>query len=511
MKKNLLLFIMLCVAHTGFTQVEVNSTGNTGIGALPNSNAKLLLNNSLAATSEIFGLHSTVSNTNTGLFVPVYGIYSNNSNASSMPGSPLYGAYFQNRQTNPDSGAGTLYGVYLDNENVRYSNNSVYGVYANNVSDGYLNEVYGCYTNNTNTNYSGSLYGFYANNTCNTDFSGSSYGVYLNNERPHGPHGSVYGIRSTNTINTSQSGTVCGAYLSAISLTNKSTVYGIYSTVSGGYAGYFTGGKVEVNGDIWYSGSLLQSSDERLKSDIKSLSNEKDKLYLLQGKSYIKMLPPPLRLEEDSLAEKREIEIVKFPEYGYLAQELKEIFPDLVKQSRDSGGYYAVNYIGLIPIIVEALKDQKLIIENLQKEIQQKTAYPEAATINELQQRVELLEKALAACCSTEKLKSAEKNIQQFDLADMAGANDEEMILYQNAPNPFHENTTIQCYIPQHVGKIQLCVYDMQGIQVKCLLISERGTVTVQIQAGQLTAGIYTYLLIGDSKTSEAKQMILTK
>ena len=95
--------------------------------------------------------------------------------------------------------------------------------------------------------------------------------------------------------------------------------------------------------------------------------------------------------------------------------------------------------------------------------------------------------------------------------ADPADANTEEMILYQNAPNPFHENTTIQCYIPQMVNKVQLCVYDMQGVQVKCLLVSERGTVTVQIQAGQLTAGIYTYLLIGDGKASEAKQMILTK
>jgi hypothetical protein len=59
--------------------------------------------------------------------------------------------------------------------------------------------------------------------------------------------------------------------------------------------------------------------------------------------------------------------------------------------------------------------------------------------------------------------------------------------------------------------KVELCVYNMQGTQVKCLLISERGTINVQIQAGQLSAGVYTYLLIGDGKTSDAKQMILTK
>jgi len=51
----------------------------------------------------------------------------------------------------------------------------------------------------------------------------------------------------------------------------------------------------------------------------------------------------------------------------------------------------------------------------------------------------------------------------------------------------------------------------MQGIQVKCLDIIERGNVNVIIEAGKLTLGIYTYLLLGDGKTSEAKQMILTK
>jgi len=51
----------------------------------------------------------------------------------------------------------------------------------------------------------------------------------------------------------------------------------------------------------------------------------------------------------------------------------------------------------------------------------------------------------------------------------------------------------------------------MQGTQVKCFTVSERGKVTVQIEAGQLTAGVYTYLLIGDRQASDAKQMILTK
>ena len=47
--------------------------------------------------------------------------------------------------------------------------------------------------------------------------------------------------------------------------------------------------------------------------------------------------------------------------------------------------------------------------------------------------------------------------------------------------------------------------------RLKCITVTERGMTTVQIHAGQLAAGVYTYLLIGDGKASDAKQMILTK
>ena len=49
------------------------------------------------------------------------------------------------------------------------------------------------------------------------------------------------------------------------------------------------------------------------------------------------------------------------------------------------------------------------------------------------------------------------------------------------------------------------------GSRLQCITVTERGTTTVQIHAGQLVAGVYTYLLIGDGKASDAKQMILTK
>ena len=128
---------------------------------------------------------------------------------------------------------------------------------------------------------------------------------------------------------------------------------------------------------------------------------------------------------------------------------------------------------------------------------------------DELKREIEFLrnEVLLSQVDNPINVENSESKNLQLNLTD----NIKEMIIYQNAPNPFNENTFVRCYIPKSVNKAQFCVYDMQGVQIKCLDVSERGNIEVKIDAGVLSSGIYTYLLIGDSKTSYAKNMILTK
>jgi len=239
--------------------------------------------------------------------------------------------------------------------------------------------------------------------------------------------------------------------------------YHFYITADGrvGICKVPTLGKLDVNGDVYANGVKL-SSDERLKSDIKPVSGLVPKLYLLEGKSYTKTLP-----------DKSE----NFKEYGYLAQELKEIFPDLVSQ--DSAGYYAVNYIGLIPIIVEALKDQRLEIEKQQEQIKQLVKLMGINSINE------------------EMFK--ENGIESIPL------------LLQNTPNPFNQATEIGYYIPETVSKADVYIYDINGFQQKSISISERGKGATILQASALKAGIYFYTLICDGNPVDTKQMILTR
>mgnify|MGYP001206684527 CR=1 FL=1 len=79
-------------------------------------------------------------------------------------------------------------------------------------------------------------------------------------------------------------------------------------------------------------------SDARLKRDIKKLGSTLEKLITLQSYTYI--------FKNDS-------ENIKH--YGFLAQEILNSYPNLVHTNQD--GYYSVNYIELIPLITEALKE----------------------------------------------------------------------------------------------------------------------------------------------------------
>ncbi len=86
----------------------------------------------------------------------------------------------------------------------------------------------------------------------------------------------------------------------------------------------------------------------------------------------------------------------------------------------------------------------------------------------------------------------------------------EEIIVFQNHPNPFDTITTIACYIPEIIQKAEFHIHDMEGSIIKTLDITDRGTLSIQIKADELpSAGIYMCVLTGDNEKSNEIQMIL--
>lgn len=78
-------------------------------------------------------------------------------------------------------------------------------------------------------------------------------------------------------------------------------------------------------------------------------------------------------------------------------------------------------------------------------------------------------------------------------------------------PNPSGGQLTFTANIPSQVEEAWLYIYDMQGRRVKRVKISDRGNSLINIQSGELEAGMYLYSLIVDGAVVGTEKMILTK
>ncbi|PWL28519.1 MAG: hypothetical protein DCO95_14235 [Roseivirga sp. XM-24bin3] len=115
--------------------------------------------------------------------------------------------------------------------------------------------------------------------------------------------------------------------------------------------------ELEVNGHATVI-TLTETSDQRFKKNILPLENSLSKLLSLRGVSYQWRIDdfPNRRFKEGS-------------NIGLIAQEVQQLFPELV--STNSEGFLSVSYSGLSPIIIEAMKEQQKLIEDLQSELKE--------------------------------------------------------------------------------------------------------------------------------------------
>jgi hypothetical protein len=180
--------------------------------------------------------------------------------------------------------------------------------------------------------------------------------------------------------------------------------------------------------------------------------------------------------------------------FGFIAQDMIKIFPELVLKPDSVIPYYSVNYVGLIPVLTEAIKEQQNQITTLHSIV-----YSQEKEIIELKKIVDKLLKNDA------KLKSA--STSPDDLFDVEKKSN---LLLQNFPNPFTVDTEIKYFISEDVLNARLIVYDMQGSEILSYSINERGNGSKTIQASKLKPGMYLYTLLIDGNIVDSKRMILT-
>lgn len=147
--------------------------------------------------------------------------------------------------------------------------------------------------------------------------------------------------------------------------------------------GKFPEHKLDVDGDIGTYGTLQVTSDARLKTNISNLESATclNNLMRLNSFSYnykYDHFPYKGPDAEGNLSEIKKKTIdsdeidrgeaqSKILRNGFMAQDLKKVFPNLVSQNE--AGYYSVDYIGIIPVMVEAMKEQQTQIKQLEEKI----------------------------------------------------------------------------------------------------------------------------------------------
>jgi hypothetical protein len=101
-------------------------------------------------------------------------------------------------------------------------------------------------------------------------------------------------------------------------------------------------------------------SDARLKKGVETLENSLEKLLKLDVVEYDWNTNYN---DYDSLEKQG-----KLHTFGLIAQNVRQYYPEVVSVNRD--GYYSVDYIKLNAVLVEAIKEQQVFIDDMDKELE---------------------------------------------------------------------------------------------------------------------------------------------
>ncbi|MCL2682868.1 MAG: tail fiber domain-containing protein [Bacteroidales bacterium] len=225
--------------------------------------------------------------------------------------------------------------------------------------------------------------------------------------------------------------------------------------------------------------NITKYSDLRLKENIEYCSSILPKIQQIQTYTfnYNDIYFRDFTSEQKQKAQRKE--------FGFIAQEFEKIFPELVYAPDSLREYYGIDYVSLIPLLVEAIKEQQIQIESLQK--------------------------MLAECCSSKNNPTQKRNTFINDNEEGIKNEVQKGKLYDNVPNPFNMSTEIKFEIPDNTASAQLMICNLNGVELKSYKLNQKGIGSITIQGSEFAAGIYLYTLLINNQIVDTKKMVLTK
>jgi len=183
--------------------------------------------------------------------------------------------------------------------------------------------------------------------------------VYVDSDLSYNPSTNILNVSKINLTNIlSGSTTICTYSTSGEQVTS----FGVGTAPSG------TTGEIRATNNI-----TAFYSDERLKENIKPIPSALSKLLQLRGVTF----------NSNKLAEKYGY-IDKKEQVGVIAQDVEKVLPQIVvpapfdiaqdedgnEYSKSGENYKTVQYDKLVPLLIEAIKEQQETIINLQRRIE---------------------------------------------------------------------------------------------------------------------------------------------
>jgi hypothetical protein len=165
---------------------------------------------------------------------------------------------------------------------------------------------------------------------------------------------------------------------------------------------------------------------------------------------------------------------------------------------KDAYDVKMVNYAGLIPVLIDGIKEQKA-----QVDAQTKQNDDLKKQLDNQQKQIDELKALITSCCSAGNSEGAKTKSQGVNLSDK-----NVIVLNQNVPNPFAESTVISYSIPSDFSKAQILFTTADGKLIKVIDITEKGDGRLNVFANDLSNGMYSYSLVIDGKVQDTKKMI---
>mgnify|MGYP001566911621 CR=1 FL=1 len=196
---------------------------------------------------------------------------------------------------------------------------------------------------------------------------------------------------------------------------------------------------------------------------------------------------------------------------GFLAQDIETVLPSTIVTMKDTIKSMITNkdsviittkgikYNELFPLFVKAMQQQQKIIDTL-------TAHQKIA---------DSLLAVVAKCCSGNRIQNNNNDNGQGKtetILQVELANNNQILLYQNEPNPFDGSTIIRYFIPENItGSMYVVFYDLYGKEVNKIEIKEKGFGKIEANTENLATGIYSYSMVVNDKVIDTKKMLKNK